>query len=150
MEFFPRSHDFAFGNEINNNNSRGFHGEVPGHAEAALERSAGRSPYIPTAPLLGGLQAPEQQPETKISVMVGNRRPVKMLPIYLRYTAAGQLNPLPGFVISSWNAYAEADIIVVEKLSDVDSTRNEHLAALLACNFILLIYNHLFLHGATG
>eukprot|EP00435_Cladocopium_sp_Y103_P012894 s4114_g3.t1 len=63
----------------------GILGEDSGHAEAAGERLAGRNPYVPTAPVLTGLRAPEQRLPTKICVMVGNHRPVKLLPIYQRY-----------------------------------------------------------------
>lgn len=100
-----------------------------GHAEAARERLAGRNPYVPTAPVLGGLRAPQQQLPTKICVMVGNHRPVKLLPIYQRYsTTSSALSPVPGFIISPLNGFVDADITVVENLSDIDTARSEHLA----------------------
>ena len=101
-----------------------------GHAEAQEHRLAGRNPYAPTAPVLGGLRAPQQQLPTKLCVMVGNHRPVKLVLTYQRYNATSSaLSPVPGFMISPLTGFVDADIIVVESLSDIDTVRSDHLAA---------------------
>lgn len=63
--------------------------------------------------------------------MVGARRPVKILPLYQRYTALPGLTTAPGFIEVGLRAYAEADVFVLEQLSDIDTVRNEHLATCL-------------------
>ena len=91
-------------------------------------RSQKKAPYQPTAPVRGGLRAEASQPPMKLSVQVSNHRLVKLLPIYQRSCAEPALESKPGFVILSLRAYGDADVVVVERLSDIDGTPNEQLA----------------------
>lgn len=88
-------------------------------------------PYVPTAPLLGGLRSSKLPLPMRLTVMVNNRRPVKVLPIYQRYSALAALDAVPGFMVQGPRSFAEADLVVAEELSDIDTARSEHLAVAL-------------------
>lgn len=106
-----------------------------GHAEAANLRAQGKQPYVPTHPVLGGLRVSKQPFLTKLAVMVGMHRPVKILPIYQRYSALPPLDAAPGFVVQDLRSFSEADIVVVEELADIDAGRSEYLAVALLWSF---------------
>ena len=57
---------------------------------------------------------------------------MKIVPIYSCYSSAPRLEATPGFVVLPPLKACDADIVVVEKLSDVDSVRSDHLATGLA------------------
>lgn len=68
---------------------------------------------------------------SKLTVMFNMRKPIKLLTIYQRYSKLPALDAVPGFMVLGPRAFAEADVIVLENLSDIETSRCEHLALAL-------------------
>lgn len=91
---------------------------LKGHKATAVRRRAGEQPYIPTEPRTGGLAPPAE----------------KLLPTHLQSGGTVRLSPIyrilckdtPVFSCPSGCSFAstlppvEADLLVVEELSDMD------------------------------
>lgn len=60
-------------------------------------------------------------------VNIGRTRPVKVLPVFRWYSNEPTITPRPGFVILGLHAYREADVIVLHRLSDVDTVCHDQL-----------------------
>ena len=56
------------------------------------------------------------------------RRSVKLCLVYLRYSHSVALQPSNGFQILPLHDHAGADVVVVDKMSDVDMIQNDYLA----------------------
>ena len=83
--------------------------------------------YVPTEPKRGGLRLPAPAPRSRLCTLK-SMRPVKVLPIYRQYSQAARFGVKPGFEILSLLSYKDADVMVVDKLSDVDTCSSDSLA----------------------
>lgn len=98
-----------------------------GHAQRAEDLKHGRPAYLATKPLLGGLREETPVAERKLVSMHAAHRPVKVVLTYQRYTKLQALTPTPGFVVLPPVDCANADVVVVENVADIDSVRSQHL-----------------------
>jgi len=98
-----------------------------GHAQRAEDLKHGRPAYLATKPLLGGLREETPVAERKLVSMHAAHRPVKVVLTYQRYTKLQVLTPTPGFVALPPVDCANADVVVVENVADIDSVRSQHL-----------------------
>ena len=100
-----------------------------GHLAEGQNRRCGRNPYVATKPLLGGLRAETKPAQDKLVRCIRARQPLKICQTFLRYANSPVLMAKPNFVLVPVYDCAEADVIVLEKLADIDlAAGNPHLA----------------------
>ena len=99
-----------------------------GHLEVAQNRSAGKPAYDVTAPALGGLRAEPVAEVFMVLQRLAASRPIKLCPIYCHYANTPSLRPQNGFVVLSPLCCQEADIVVLNQLSDMDIVEDPKLA----------------------
>ena len=100
---------------------------IQGHEIATQCRAANEPVYQPTEPKLGGLRCKDTPSEYSTLVNIGRTRPVKVLPVFRWYSKEPTIAPRPGFVILGLHAYREADVIVLHRLSDIDTVCHDQL-----------------------
>lgn len=66
---------------------------------------------------------------SKLTRAVTEHKPLKLLCIYREYTKSSMLEASPGFLILPSHAASDADVFVVEKLSDLDRVESVHLVS---------------------
>ena len=113
----------------------------------AKRRAEGHPPYNPSAPKTGGfrVQGPQAQGTdycTTVLQRLSCHRHIRVLPMYRRYSQTPALQETNGFDVLNLWSYAEADIVVVERMSDIDLLRNEHL---VSCMHLLVKHFLVFL-----
>ena len=119
--------------------------EMQGHRAVAERRKEGDKPYCPTAPRLAGFQTRQPLAASRpllheISKSVACDQAV--------HAQRHQRVTLPtGCTHLSMLQFAEADIVVVEKFSDMDNLTNERLAASSADDTPNTLRNHLVLNS---
>lgn len=77
------------------------------------------------------MRAPSKQLEDRLCRQLASHKPIKLLLSYTKYSRGEALDPTPGFIVPSTHKASSADIVVVDKLSDIDAIRCDHLAACL-------------------
>ena len=108
-----------------------------GHAEHASRRAQGKIAYQPTAPKSGGLR--QLVPDCSDHLCkLSAKRSIRILPVYRWYSKAPMISQMAGFDMLNLWSFAEADILIVDKMSDIDMVREEHLAL---CLFLMHVYN---------
>ena len=87
-------------------------------------------PYAVTAPRLGGLRAEEHGDTSNPSILqsILRKRALKLYPVYRRYTDGKMLEGGKRFQVLFPYDYADADVMVLDQLSDVETVRNDRLA----------------------
>ena len=103
-----------------------------GHRATAERRASGSNAYTVTDPRLGGLRTEQRadQGQTFLQRLL-LQRPVKVCPVYRLYSDTAPLESNRRFQVLPLHSYADADIVVLDRLSDVDTKRNHELVASL-------------------
>lgn len=118
--------------------------EMQGHRAVAERRKEGDKPYCPTAPRLAGFRTRSHLQLPDPCCM----RSPKVLPVIKQYMPNAPAVTLPtGCTHLSMLQFAEADIVAVEKFSDMDNLTNERLAASSADDTPNTLRNHLVLNS---
>ena len=102
-----------------------------GHQATAQRRASGRVPYTVTNPRLGGLRMEQRGDEQTLLQHILSRRTIRLCLVYRRYSDSKPLERSRLFDILPLHDYANADIVVVDRMSDVETVRNDQLVALL-------------------
>ena len=92
-----------------------------------MRRAANEPAYQPTEPKLGGLRCKDTPSEYATLVNIGRKRAVKVLPVFRWYSNEPAIAPRPGFVILGLHDYKEADVIVLQRLADIDTVCHDQL-----------------------
>ena len=65
---------------------------------------------------------------SKLTQAVTAHKPVKLFCVYREYSKTSMLEARPGFLILPSHAACDADVFVMQKLSDLDRVESAHLA----------------------
>jgi len=103
----------------------------PGHAATAENRRQGKNTYEPTKPALGGLRVQNAALEPRLSQKFAAHKLINLVPIYQFYSKPTALPKAAGFAHLVPLQSADADVFVLEKLSDIDVVKNQNLATAL-------------------
>ena len=106
-------------------------GASPGHAATAENRKQGKNAYEPTKPALGGLRVQNAALEPRLSQKFAAHKLINLVPIYQFYSKPTALPKAAGFAHLVPLQSADADVFVLEKLSDIDVVKNQNLATAL-------------------
>ena len=102
-----------------------------GLAAEAQNRKNGQPAYAATEPKLGGIRGKPTAAESILTQHVTKRRTVKLCVICPLYVNVQAFQAKPGFASMLPRQCSEADVIVLDKMSDIDLVQNQHLAATL-------------------
>lgn len=86
-------------------------------------------PYTVTDARLGGLRMEERGDESNRSILqsILRKRALKLYPVYRCYTDGKNLEGDRRFQVLFPYDYADADVMVLDQLSDVETVRNDRL-----------------------
>ena len=95
----------------------------------AQNRRNGHCAYAATGPKLGGLRVDPVPPEDKLVQHVKKHWTVKLCQVFPLYVNVQALSAKPGFACVQPRQCRETDVVVLDKMADIDLVQNQHLVA---------------------